>query len=252
MYAYTNILAALILRGKNGRGCRIDVSMLESMVEWMSYPLYYAYDGAPPPPRAGASHATIIRMAVVAGDGKIVIVGLQNDASGSPFAARSLAHRILRMIRAFPRVPNEAAAREACMRSSSSFAPFTVEQVIEKTRASANRNARMNDMHEVWAHEQLKAAAMDQVDTQVGKIPALLPPGTGRSRARMDAIPSRSHTDSSSRDWATTNSGDRATQSATARLTASSSLPRRREPSVLVRYHLQFAARLDVMSKADH
>ena len=26
-----------------GTGCRIDVSMLESMVEWMSYPLYYAY-----------------------------------------------------------------------------------------------------------------------------------------------------------------------------------------------------------------
>jgi itaconate CoA-transferase len=59
MYAYTNILAALIQRGKTGEGCAIDVSMLESMVEWMSYPLYYAFDGAEPPPRAGASHATI-------------------------------------------------------------------------------------------------------------------------------------------------------------------------------------------------
>src|SRR5437773_8710763 len=29
MYAYTNILAALMQRGKTGRGCRIDVSMLE-------------------------------------------------------------------------------------------------------------------------------------------------------------------------------------------------------------------------------
>ena len=42
MYAYSNILAALIQRGKTGRGCRIDVSMLESMVEWMGYPLYYS------------------------------------------------------------------------------------------------------------------------------------------------------------------------------------------------------------------
>src|SRR3954462_8298924 len=42
MYAYTNILTALIQRGKTGQGCRIDVSMLESMVEWMGYPLYYA------------------------------------------------------------------------------------------------------------------------------------------------------------------------------------------------------------------
>jgi crotonobetainyl-CoA:carnitine CoA-transferase CaiB-like acyl-CoA transferase len=42
MYAYSNILSALILRGRTGKGCRIDVSMLESMVEWMGYPLYYA------------------------------------------------------------------------------------------------------------------------------------------------------------------------------------------------------------------
>ena len=46
MYAYSNILSALLIRGRTGRGCRIDVSMLESMVEWMGYPLYYAIDGA--------------------------------------------------------------------------------------------------------------------------------------------------------------------------------------------------------------
>src|SRR5689334_9307275 len=42
MYAYSNILAALIQRGRTGLGSRIDISMLESMVEWMSFPLYYA------------------------------------------------------------------------------------------------------------------------------------------------------------------------------------------------------------------
>ena len=35
MYAYTGILSALLLRGKTGVGSRIDVSMLESLVEWM-------------------------------------------------------------------------------------------------------------------------------------------------------------------------------------------------------------------------
>ena len=51
MYAYSSILAALLQRGKTGKGSRIDVSMLESMVEWMSFPLYYAYEGAAPPRR---------------------------------------------------------------------------------------------------------------------------------------------------------------------------------------------------------
>ncbi len=56
MYAYSGILAALIERARTGRGRHIDLSMLEAMAEWMGYPLYYAFEGAPPP-RAGASHS---------------------------------------------------------------------------------------------------------------------------------------------------------------------------------------------------
>src|SRR5664279_1058746 len=59
MVAQSAILAALLQRGRTGSGSRIDVSMLESMVEWMSHPLYYAFASAPPPPRAAAAHATI-------------------------------------------------------------------------------------------------------------------------------------------------------------------------------------------------
>jgi len=71
MYAYSNILAALIERGRTGQGRHIDVSMLEAMAEWMGYPLYYAFEGAPPPPRVGAAHATIYPMARLrAGMGK--------------------------------------------------------------------------------------------------------------------------------------------------------------------------------------
>ena len=86
MYAYTNILAALIDRERTGRGCAIDVSMLESMVEWMSYPLYYAFDGAEPPPRTGAAHATIYPYGPFpAGDGKVVMLGLQNEREWAVF-----------------------------------------------------------------------------------------------------------------------------------------------------------------------
>jgi itaconate CoA-transferase len=80
MYAYTSILSALLLRGKTGQGSHIDVSMLESLAEWMNYPLYYAYDGAPPPPRTAASHASIYPYGPFqAGDGGTVMLGLQNE-----------------------------------------------------------------------------------------------------------------------------------------------------------------------------
>ena len=51
MYAYSAILNALLLRQKTGLGSRLDVSMLESMVEWMGFPMYYAFEGAAPPVR---------------------------------------------------------------------------------------------------------------------------------------------------------------------------------------------------------
>src|SRR5580658_4165659 len=91
MFAVTNTLAALINRGKTGRGCRIDLSMLECMAEWMSNPLYYAFDGAPPPPRAGASHATIYPYGpFVTGDGKSVMLGLQNEREWAVFCEKVL------------------------------------------------------------------------------------------------------------------------------------------------------------------
>ena len=72
MYAYSSILAALLHRQQTGRGQHVDISMLESLVEWMGYPLYYAFDGAPPPPRSGAAHAAIYPYGPFpASDGKI-------------------------------------------------------------------------------------------------------------------------------------------------------------------------------------
>jgi crotonobetainyl-CoA:carnitine CoA-transferase CaiB-like acyl-CoA transferase len=89
--AYSSILAALLQRGRTGEGCRIDVSMLEAMAEWMSFPLYYAYDGAEPPPRAGAAHATIYPYGPFpTGDGKTVMLGLQNEREWQVFCTQVL------------------------------------------------------------------------------------------------------------------------------------------------------------------
>jgi len=59
-------------------------------------------------------------------------------------------------------------------------------------------NARMNDMQDVWKHPQLRARGRwTQVDTPIGPIPALLPPGVSAASApRMGAVPALGqHTD---------------------------------------------------------
>lgn len=200
MYAYSNILAALIQRGKTGQGCRIDVSMLESMVEWMSYPLYYAMDGATPPQRAGASHATIYPYGpFVAGDGKTVMLGLQNEREWELFCGKVLLQPELATDLRFSSNSRRTSARvELRAIIIEAFTSLTAVQVMERLDAAQIANARMNDMHDLWGHAQLKARQRwVEVETPAGKIPALLPPGVPNSYTpRMDAVPALGeHTD---------------------------------------------------------
>lgn len=193
MYAYTNILAALIERGRTGRGRHIDVSMLESMAEWMSYPMYYSFEGAPPPPRSGASHATIYPYGpFAAGDGKTVILGLQNEREWRVFCERVLERPELAADPRFSTNSRRSAAR-ADLRALilDVFAGLTAEQVVERLDEARIANARMNDMADLWAHPQLRARnRWVDVRSPAGRLPALLPPGIASAdQAVMGDVP---------------------------------------------------------------
>jgi itaconate CoA-transferase len=200
MYGYSQILAALLLRTKTGKGGHIDVSMLESMVEWMSYPLYYAFDGATPPPRAGAAHATIYPYGpFLAGDGKTVMLGLQNEREWIAFCKVVLGQPELASDDRFSsnsrRTANRGALRATIV---AAFASLTADQVVERLDEAQIASARVNDMHDVWQHPQLKARGRwTEVATPSGPIPALLPPGRCDAFApRMEAVPGLGqHTD---------------------------------------------------------
>jgi len=200
MYACSNILAALILRGKTGRGCRIDISLLETLVEWMTYPLYYTFDGAPPPPRTGAAHATIAPYGpFTAGDGKTIMLGLQNEREWAVFCEKVLERPDLTADQRFSsNLRRIAAYEELDAIITDVFSKLAAEQVVERLDAAQIANARMNEMHDVWAHPQLKARKRwVEIDTPAGRIPALLPPGIPEGyTARMDGVPALGeHTD---------------------------------------------------------
>ena len=193
MYAYTSILAALLQRGRTGKGSHIDVSMLESMVEWMNYPLYYAFDGATPPPRAGAAHATIYPYGPFpSGDGQTVMLGLQNEREWAAFCQRVLLKPDLVVDERFSSNSRRTTNRDALSSIIvETFSEMTTDQVIQRLEEAQIANAHVNDMHDVWQHPQLKARGRwTQVSTPSGPIPALLPPGrTNAFEPRMDAVP---------------------------------------------------------------
>ncbi|WP_109480273.1 CaiB/BaiF CoA-transferase family protein [Paraburkholderia sp. C35] len=200
MYGYTNILAALLERAQTGRGKHIDVSMLESMVEWMGYPLYYSIDGQSPPPQAGASHATIFPYGpFIAGDGKTVMLGLQNEREWKHFCETVIVRPDLLADERFASNSGRTKHRDELTRVIvEAFSTLTAEQVIERLEQASIANARMNDMHDVWHHAQLKARQRwTQVSTSAGDMPALYPPGqSADDEPRMDAVPALgAHTD---------------------------------------------------------
>ncbi|MGS1105494.1 CaiB/BaiF CoA transferase family protein [Achromobacter anxifer] len=193
MYAYSAILNALLLRQKTGLGSRLDVSMLESMVEWMGFPMYYAFDGAAPPVRAGAAHASIYPYGPFpVGGGATIMLGLQNEREWRVFCAQVLRQAELaedpRFISNSLRTANRDDLRALIV---AAFADLTIEQVTQRLEDAQIANARVNDMAGVWAHPQLQARGRwSQVDSPAGELPALLPPASSNAFApRMAAVP---------------------------------------------------------------
>jgi itaconate CoA-transferase len=200
MYAYSNILAALFARQRSGQGSHIDVSMLESLVEWMSFPLYYTFEGASAPVRTGAEHATIYPYGPIeAGDGGVVMLGLQNEREWAVFCDKVLEQPELKTDSRFENNPARSTNREALrMLMRERFKSMTADQLAARLDEAQIANSRVNTMQDVWAHPQLKARdRWREVDSPAGRIPALLPPGRSpASDTRMDAVPTiGQHTD---------------------------------------------------------
>lgn len=193
MYAFTNILGALMRRDKTGKGSRIDISMLESMAEWMSFPLYYSYQGQPGPKPVGASHASIYPYGPFeTGGGGSVMLGIQNEREWARLCTEVLEDQTLasdpRFVNNSKRDENRDALKKIIL---DKFSAFSAEEVISRLDFAGVANAKVNDMAGLWEHPQLKARKRwTEIDTPVGRIPALVPPGTtSASQARMDEIP---------------------------------------------------------------
>ena len=194
MYAYTNILSALLLRGRTGQGSHIDVSMLEALSEWMGFPLYYAYDNAEPPARSGASHATIYPYGPFpVANGATVILGLQNEREWVIFCEKVLLTPSLAVDERFNSNTKRHESRELLNSIiDECFKNLSITEVEARLDSAKIANARMNDMKDVWDHPQLGARhRWKYIGTPVGDVPALLPPGINSEYTyRMDPIPS--------------------------------------------------------------
>ncbi|HJO12093.1 MAG TPA: CaiB/BaiF CoA-transferase family protein, partial [Gammaproteobacteria bacterium] len=179
--AHSSILAALLQRAKTGTGSHIEISMLEAMIEWMGFPLYYAYDGAAAPKRSGADHASIYPYGVfTTGDNKTLMIGLQNEREWAALCLRVLKQEALIEDDRFRTNPLRSKNRELLRKIiEDSFSDLSEQQVAARLDQAQIAYARVNDMALLWHHPQLRALnRIIEVDTPAGPVSAMRPPGT--------------------------------------------------------------------------
>ena len=116
------------------------------------------------------------------------MLGLQNEREWVNFCDKVLQQPDAgHATRASPATPSASPSAPRCAQLIvDAFAPLTAPQVVERLEAAQIANARVNTMHEVWEHPQLKARdRWREVGSPAGRAAGAAAAGhLGRRRAR--------------------------------------------------------------------
>ena len=195
MYVLNGVLMALLHRERTGKGTAFEVSLFDSLTEWMSYPAYYADGAGKPLRRTGTRHATIAPYGPFkTGDGHVVFFGVQNEREWIAFCAQVMNDAALADDPRFHTNPLRMQNRDALEALiEKHFAGFTGEQVLRRLEDAAIANATMNDVQAFLQHPQLRGRGrVRTVGSPHGPLTSFLPaitlPGTDPVMGEVPAV----------------------------------------------------------------
>lgn len=195
MNAYEAILEALILRGRTGTGTEIEVSMFDSVAEWMAVPLMHGEYGTPPK-RIGLAHPSVAPYGVFhSASGTPVLISIQNDREWAEFCAHVLGDTSLtsdpRFRRNVDRVDNRAVTDDLVAKR---FAALATDQLIGVLNEADIAFGLVSEVADVLRHPCLRQIS---VATPNGPVHVPAPPARVKGQAPLDtAVPSiGSHSD---------------------------------------------------------
>ncbi|WP_426403301.1 CaiB/BaiF CoA transferase family protein [Streptomyces sp. R-07] len=194
MYAFSGVLAALVRRGTTGRGGPVEVSLLDSLAEWMGHPLHHGMHGGTAPARTGLAHAVIAPYdAYPTADGGLVLLSVQNDREWRRLAEQVIGRPDLADAPEFATNTARVAGRAATDTVvAAALAPLTAAEALARLDAAGIACARLNSVAELADHPQLTARdRWREVESPVGPLRSLLPPIVfpDAPEPRMDRIP---------------------------------------------------------------
>ena len=202
MYAYASVLAAIHHRSRTGEALPVDVSLFDSLTEWLLYPMYYTAHGGAAPQRMGASHATIAPYGPYpTGDGGQVLLAVQNEREWMRFCAD-----VVRM----PELARDPrfGSQELRVGNRTELDAIIVERlgcldretVLKRLDAADIASGRLNAIERLPEHEQLQGR-WTRTGTEAGPVPTLLPPWAPPGVADYGAVPALGEHTRAVRDW---------------------------------------------------
>ncbi|MGL4311352.1 MAG: CaiB/BaiF CoA transferase family protein, partial [Paracoccaceae bacterium] len=175
VYAATAVLAALVQRGRTGRGQHIDMALLDVATAIMANQAMNYLATGTAPQRLGNAHPNLVPYQVFACSDGWVIVAVGNDAQFRRFCdvagLPSLADVVAYATNS-GRVENRDAVTKAL---SPALAAMTKAAVLTACEAAGVPAGPINDLAEVFSDPQIRARAMQIAP---GGIPGVRSPFT--------------------------------------------------------------------------
>jgi crotonobetainyl-CoA:carnitine CoA-transferase CaiB-like acyl-CoA transferase len=175
MYAHQAILQALFARERTGRNRGVQVSLYDSMADWMNVPYLQHHYGGQTPARPGLNHPTIAPYgAYDCGDGKAVLISIQNEREW-----RSLCENVLRDASIaddvrFATNPDRVANRPALDAIiNKAFGAAPRKTIIARLEAAKVAYGRLSSLDDLVSHPQNRFIT---VETSAGEVHVLAPP----------------------------------------------------------------------------
>lgn len=190
MNAHAAILHALYERERSGRGKGVAVSLFDGLADWMTVPLLHQDYGGRAPPRAGMHHPGIAPYgAYVAGDGKQVVIAIQNQREWRSFCDIVLGETALAADPLFADNEERCRNRQALdAKIRAVFASLTMPALTERLRRGKVAFGEVREVAQLSCHPQLRRI---EVDTPSGAVRMPAPPlrWRGESNAALGPVP---------------------------------------------------------------
>jgi crotonobetainyl-CoA:carnitine CoA-transferase CaiB-like acyl-CoA transferase len=183
LYAYSAVLAALYDRERTGHGTVVPIAMLDVVAETLGFALNQVLHGGEEPQPVGMGSPMVAPYgAYPTADRQTVVLGTTSDREWHRLASDLLERPDLAQEPRFARNSDRVEHRAELDQILDAWcAERDLADIQDRADAAGIGNSRLNTVGELAAHPQLvERGRWREVDTPVGRVPALLPPALGR------------------------------------------------------------------------